>query len=295
MGGTLEEEKEAYRHSPGTITREKLESVEVTESMTRLKKREISKNEEKEELEKVEPPVTPSGLVDAYMLENISEDEDNLLDEVDIAVNSGSGRGDKDRQLSSYPRGKDERCHGDRMDREGRVENKRGGRMQKRWNENEELEGNDKDTSRNIHEINSSSCVRKDASGSTVSGVLPHLVNKQRKSQDSQGAFDTQEINSSMIELSKPKMPRMDFKSPGKKVKWRLYSCFNFNSIAALCRFTSCKDAITSQTTLEPLEPTCNSATVQLGKDTHLEGGYTCVGESKGEKNDLDIHAIIPG
>ena len=166
--------------------------------------------------------------------------------------------------------------------------------MQNRWNENEELKGNDEDTSRR-HEINSSSCVRNDSSGNTDSGVLPHLVNNQRKSQDSQGALDTQEINSSMIELSKSKMPRMDLKSPGKKVKWRLYSCFNFNSIAARCRSTSWKDAITSQTTLESLEPTCNSATAQLGKDTHLDGGYTCGGESKGDKNDLDTHAIIPG
>merc|ERR1712066_1111587 len=76
----VEQEKKPYRHAPGPITREKLESVEVRESMTQLKKRETPKTEEKleekPEPEKIEPPLALSGLVDADMLENISEDED---------------------------------------------------------------------------------------------------------------------------------------------------------------------------------------------------------------------------
>ena len=161
FGGSLEQEKKTYRHAPGPITREKLESVEVRESMTQLKKRETNKNEEKleekEEPVKVEAPVTLSGLVDADMLENISEDEDNLLDEGEKEVTPagnrgrgrGRGRGEKDRQFVSYPRGKGER--GERVDRGGRggrggrMDNKRGGGMQNRWNENEEMEENDED------------------------------------------------------------------------------------------------------------------------------------------------------
>merc|ERR1719483_548992 len=117
----MEQEKKAYRHAPGPITREKLESVEVRESMTQLKKRETSKNEEKfeekQEPEKIEAPITLSGLVDADMLENISEDEDNLLDEGEKEVTTSNnrgrgrrrGRGKEDRQFVSYPRGKGDR------------------------------------------------------------------------------------------------------------------------------------------------------------------------------------------
>jgi len=159
LGGGLEQEKKPYRHAPGPITREKLESVEVRESMTQLKKRETVKNdeklEEKEEPEKIETPLTLSGLVDVNMLENISDDEDNLLDEGEKEITPasnrgrgrGRGRGEKDRQYVSYPRGKGERGgdRGGRAGRGGRSENKRGGGAQNRWNETEDVDDNEED------------------------------------------------------------------------------------------------------------------------------------------------------
>merc|ERR1711999_2185 len=109
------------------------ESVEVRESMTQLKKRETVKNdeklEEKEEPEKIETTLTLSGLVDVNMLENISDDEDNLLDEGEKEITPASNRG--------RGRGGD---RGGRAGRGGRSENKRGGGAQNRWNETEDVD-----------------------------------------------------------------------------------------------------------------------------------------------------------
>lgn len=89
------EEKKLARTAPGPITREKLEAAETREltGMTQLRKRDAKpdtvKPVEPEELEKLAP------LVDSDLLENISEDEDTLLEGLDKDERMGQmgGRG----------------------------------------------------------------------------------------------------------------------------------------------------------------------------------------------------------
>ena len=72
------EDKKQFRHAPGPITKEKLESFEMKESMTQLSKRGSKPEEKKDEkpAEKVEPTNVLSSLLDSDLLENISEDDD---------------------------------------------------------------------------------------------------------------------------------------------------------------------------------------------------------------------------
>ena len=70
------EDKKQFRHAPGPITKEKLESFEMKESMTQLSKRGAKPDEKKDEkpnTEKVEPTNVLSSLLDSDLLENISE------------------------------------------------------------------------------------------------------------------------------------------------------------------------------------------------------------------------------
>merc|ERR1719210_1208037 len=150
-----EQDKKQFRHAPGPITKEKLESFEMKESMTQLRKRD-SKSEDKKDdkpsSEKIEPTNVLSSLLDSDLLENISEDDD-ILDndeeekEVIAPVGRGRGRGrgrgerDNRQQAVGHGRGgKVERAErgGGRGGRGGRGEGKRGGGNQNKWNETEE-------------------------------------------------------------------------------------------------------------------------------------------------------------
>ena len=149
-----EQEKKQFRHAPGPITKEKLESFEMKESMTQLKKRDTKVEEKKEEkqIEKVEPTNVLSSLLDSDLLENISEDDDildNDEEEKEVTIvgtrgrGRGRGRGDK---FVGHGRGKGERQErGGRASRGGRADNKRGGGNQNKWNEGEEAQENDEE------------------------------------------------------------------------------------------------------------------------------------------------------
>ena len=156
------EDKKQFRHAPGPITKEKLESFEMKESMTQLSKRGSKPEEKKDEkpAEKVEPTNVLSSLLDSDLLENISEDDDILdnddTEEKEVSVSASRGRGssgrgrgrggDKDqRQFVGHGRGgKIERSErgGGRGGRGGRGDGKRGGgnqgSIQNKWNEVEE-------------------------------------------------------------------------------------------------------------------------------------------------------------
>ena len=93
-----DQDKKPFRHAPGPITKEKLESFEMKESMTQLSKR--GKSEEKKEesplSEKIVPTNVLSSLLDSDLLENISEDDDildNDDEEKEVSVSAGRGRG----------------------------------------------------------------------------------------------------------------------------------------------------------------------------------------------------------
>merc|ERR1719348_1465198 len=146
----VEPEKKPFRHAPGPITKEKLESFEMKESMTQLGKRDRKTEDKKEEKplpEKVEPTNVLSSLLDSDLLENISEDDDildNDEEEKEVTVTGtrgrgrGRGRGDK---FVGHGRGKGDRQErGGRASRGGRAENKRGGGNQNKWAEGEETQ-----------------------------------------------------------------------------------------------------------------------------------------------------------
>eukprot|EP00092_Neocalanus_flemingeri_P011686 GFUD01012596.1.p1 GENE.GFUD01012596.1~~GFUD01012596.1.p1 ORF type:complete len:2173 (+),score=594.82 GFUD01012596.1:2-6520(+) len=126
------------------------------------------------------------------------------------------------------------------------------------------------------------SSVRRDSTDSTEFGgnksfvLFPHLLNRKRKRDDSLGGLETQGLNSSMADhQTKSKMPRMDTKSPVKKVKRRLNSFsepapFDQHSILARCNPTTSIDTVTSQTSFKPLESTCISGKTHLGH--HMDG-----------------------
>ena len=160
-------EKKQFRHAPGPITREKLDSMESgppanMTNLTQLKKRDSGKVEEKpdEKEVRVEPLNIISSLLDPDLLENISEDDDILGDdeeekEVAAAVTNrgrggrgGRGRGDSRQQqnFSEQQRGgrvgKGER--GGRGGRGGRQEKQRGGSGGNKWGEVETEEDGDK-------------------------------------------------------------------------------------------------------------------------------------------------------
>ena len=158
---TGDSEKKQFRHAPGPITKEKLESFEMKESMTQLRKRDNKTDDKKVEKttpEKIEPTNVLSSLLDSDMLENISEDDDILDLEDDenkeitsVAVRGGGrgaargkGRGKEEgRQFIGQARGgKTERVErgggGARGGRGGRGDNKRVGQSQSKWNEGEE-------------------------------------------------------------------------------------------------------------------------------------------------------------
>merc|ERR1712079_595608 len=90
-----EEQKKGPRVAPGPVPREKIEAASQQESsgMTTLKKRESAKPEpvkpEPEVVEKLNP------LVDSDLLENISDDDDGLLNSPEK----------EDRNLSNKSRG----------------------------------------------------------------------------------------------------------------------------------------------------------------------------------------------
>lgn len=87
------EEKKMGRTAPGPITREKLEAAEAREQtgMTQLRKRDAKLDIKPAEPEEMDKQLAP--LVDSDLLENISEDEDALLE--------GSEREDRGGQLGS--------------------------------------------------------------------------------------------------------------------------------------------------------------------------------------------------
>lgn len=154
-------EKKQFRHAPGPITKEKLESFEMKESMTQLRKRDNKTDDKKVEKplpEKTEPTNVLSSLLDSDLLENISEDDDILDLEEDenqemssVAARGGrgsargKGRGkDEGRPFVGQARGgKIERVErggggGARGGRGGRGENKRVGQSQNKWSEGDE-------------------------------------------------------------------------------------------------------------------------------------------------------------
>merc|ERR1712025_505903 len=98
------EDKKQFRHAPGPITKEKLESFEMKESMTQLSKRGSKPEEKKDEkpAEMVEPTNVLSSLLDSDLLENISEDDDILdnddTEEKEGSVSSSRGRGSSGRE-----------------------------------------------------------------------------------------------------------------------------------------------------------------------------------------------------
>ena len=152
----VDQDKKQFRHAPGPITKEKLESFEMKESMTQLKKRDTKVEEKKEEkpIEKIEPTNVLSSLLDSDLLENISEDDDildNDEEEKEVTVTGtrgrgrGRGRGDK---FVGHGRGKGDRQErGGRASRGGRADNKRGGGggSQNKWAEGEEVQENDEE------------------------------------------------------------------------------------------------------------------------------------------------------
>jgi len=121
-------------------------------------------------------------------------------------------------------------------------------------------------------DLNSSSmdisAVRKDSVGSTGQTnnrsfvLFPHLINKKRKREDSIGGEDSDVLNSSLAEFQlRTKMPRMDAKSPVKKVKRRLNSFSDSSEPSALCPPST---VTSSQSSLRPLESTCLSGTAHV-------------------------------
>ena len=151
----VEQEKKQFRHAPGPITKEKLESFEMKESMTQLGKRDRKPDDKKDEKplpEKVEPTNVLSSLLDTDMLENASEDDDildNDEDEKEVSVTSnrgrgggrGRGRGDN-RQFVGHGRGGAKEQKYERGGRGGRggsgrgsVLKKSGSGHQANWNE----------------------------------------------------------------------------------------------------------------------------------------------------------------
>ena len=161
----MESEKKQFRHAPGPITKEKLESFEVKESMTQLRKRDNKIEEKKEEIkpvpEKHEPTNVLSSLLDSDLLENISEDDDILdLDEEEpgkdvsaaVSARGGRGRGGRGgRGRDQFPGpsrgGKSERPEksSTRGGRGGKSDSKRGGITSNKWNEGEEPVDNEED------------------------------------------------------------------------------------------------------------------------------------------------------
>ena len=151
-----DQEKKQFRHAPGPITKEKLESFEMKESMTQLKKRDAKIEEKKDSVkaEKPEPTNVLSSLLDSDLLENISEDDDifdNDEEEKPQEVINNRGRGaargrgrgvEKDTRQFGGRGGKVERPErgGGRGGRGGRGDAKRGGGAgHKIWGEPEEI------------------------------------------------------------------------------------------------------------------------------------------------------------
>lgn len=132
---TPEETKKVARQAPGPITREKLEAANHRETtgMTQLKKRD-TKTEVKPV--PVEPQEKLNPLLDSDMLENISDDEDGLLDTLEREDKNGGGRGRggrgrgqmlDNRKFNTNTRG-GRGMGGERPDRVERGRGTRGGR-----------------------------------------------------------------------------------------------------------------------------------------------------------------------
>ena len=151
-----DQEKKQFRHAPGPITKEKLESFEMKESMTQLKKRDAKIEEKKDcvKADKPEPTNVLSSLLDSDLLENISEDDDifdndeeekpqELMNNRGRGAARGRGRGiEKDTRQFGGRGAKVERPErgGGRGGRGGRGDGKRGGGGgHKVWGEPEEI------------------------------------------------------------------------------------------------------------------------------------------------------------
>ena len=92
-----EEPKKVARAAPGPITREKLEAADHRENtgMTQLTKRDAKTSANKPADNEVPEKLNP--LIDADLLENISEDEDGLLETLEREEKAISGRGGRGR------------------------------------------------------------------------------------------------------------------------------------------------------------------------------------------------------
>ena len=89
--------------------------------------------------------------------------------------------------------------------------------------------------------------------------LFPHLFNKKRKRKDRLGGEDSGELNSRLAEFQlRTKMPRMDSKSPVKKVVRRLDSFSDSYDPSALCPPPT---ESSSKSSLKSLESPCLSGT----------------------------------
>jgi len=151
-----EEPKKVARAAPGPITREKLEAADHREhtGMTQLTKRDAKPNHKPAENE---VPQKLNPLIDSDLLENISDDEDGLLDTLEreekaVSVRGrGRGRGglvQDTKKIQTHPRGgRGVGDRGGRGTRGGRGEMR--GRGQGRFGEMEQFGDESEEARRN--------------------------------------------------------------------------------------------------------------------------------------------------